>query len=202
MKHNKHTKEAALESDLQNASETLDTNAGIKDQAVSSETKNEQSVSSEVEELRKKLEEISKLSEENFGKFIRMQADFDNYRKRVTKEKEEMHQLSLEKIIKEILPVIDNLERAIMAFRNDDLDSKYVEGIEMVFKQLDSVLERNGLKEIEAAGCEFDPNFHHAVMQVEADGFEENTVVEVMQKGYLLGCKVVRPTLVKVAGGC
>jgi molecular chaperone GrpE len=90
------------------------------------------------------------------------------------------------------------MERAIAAFRNDNLDSTYIDGVDMIYKQLYAILEKNGLKEIEAAGQEFDPNIHHAVMQVEGDAEEENKVKMVLQKGYYLGSKVVRPAMVQV----
>ena len=154
---------------------------------------------SELEALKKQLEDKAKQSEENYNKYLRMQADFDNYKKRVSKEREELSVMSLENIMKQTLPVVDNMERAIAAFKNDNLDSKYTDGIDMVYKQLQSVLEKNGLKEIEAEGMEFDPNVHHAVMQVDAGPENENKVVEVFQKGYTLGSKVIRPTMVKVA---
>jgi molecular chaperone GrpE len=127
-----------------------------------------------------------------------MQADFENYKKRIAREREEFYYSSLEGIVKEVLPVIDNLERALLAFKGDNLDNKYIDGIDMISKQLFSILEKNGLKEIEALDKEFDPNIHHAVMQVEGEEDEENKVKEVFQKGYTLGTKVVRPALVKV----
>jgi len=150
------------------------------------------------EQLLKEVEELKKQSEENFNRFVRMQADFENYKKRVAREREEMYYSSLETIVSQILPVIDNMERAVAAFRADNLDSKYVEGVEMVLKQLIDVLGKNGVKEIEALDMDFDPNLHHAVMRAEEEGKEDNKITEVFQKGYLLGNKVIRPSLVKV----
>ncbi|MGE5632453.1 MAG: nucleotide exchange factor GrpE [Caulobacteraceae bacterium] len=150
-------------------------------------------------ELEQKVEELRKQSEENFNRYVRMQADFDNYKKRVAKERDDMYYLSLEAIMTQILPVIDNMERALASFKADQLDEKYTQGIEMVMKQLVDVLTKNGLKEIEAQDKDFDPNLHHAVMQVEGGDDDENKVKEVFQKGYILGNKVIRPTLVKVA---
>lgn len=152
----------------------------------------------ELAQLKKSLEDKAKEAEENFNRFLRMQADFENYKRRIAREREELYYLSLEGVVKEILPVIDNLDRALNSFRADNLESKYVEGLDMISKQLFGVLEKNGLKEIEALNQEFDPNIHHAVMQVEGEEEEENKVKEVLQKGYTLGIKVVRPALVKV----
>lgn len=150
------------------------------------------------EKMKIKLEKKNKEAEENYNKFLRMQADFENYKRRIAKEKEEIFKISLESIVKDLLPVIDNLDRAVESFRNDDLDSKYVEGVDMVCKQFIGVLEKNDVKEIEALNSEFDPNVHHAVMQVEGDGEDDNKVKEVLQKGYTLGKRVVRPAMVKV----
>lgn len=148
--------------------------------------------------LKKQLEEKTQQCDENYNRFLRMQAEFDNYKKRVAREREELYYTSLERVVTDILPVIDNMERAIAAFKKDNLDSTYVDGVDMIYKQLFAVLEKNGLKEIEAEGQEFDPNIHHAVMQVEGEAGEENKVKAVLQKGYYLGSKVARPAMVQV----
>ncbi len=150
-------------------------------------------------DVSKEIEGLKKQCEDYFNRLARLQADFENYKKRVAKERDDMYQFALESIMKQILPVVDNLERAVAAFKCDQLDPKYSDGVEMVGKQLTDVLTKNGLKEIEALEQEFDPNLHHAVMQVECCGDDENKVKEVLQKGYQLGCRVIRPSLVKVA---
>jgi molecular chaperone GrpE len=152
----------------------------------------------EVEQLKKQLEEKTQQCDENYNRFLRMQADFENYKRRISKEREELYFTSLEKIVTELLPIVDNMERAIGSFKNSGLDAVYIEGVDMIQKQLTAVLEKNGLKEIEALGMEFDPNIHHAVMQVEGDSEEENKVKDVLQKGYFLGSKVIRPAMVQV----
>lgn len=153
---------------------------------------------SEIEMLKKQLEEKTQKSEENYDKFLRMQAEFDNFRKRTIKEREDMHIMSLEKIVTQLLPIVDNMERALNIFKASNLDNSYIDGVDMIQNQLLSLLEKNGLKEIEAMNMDFDPNVHHAVMQVEGDPEEENKVKEVLQKGYFLGSKVIRPAMVKV----
>jgi molecular chaperone GrpE len=153
---------------------------------------------SEVLELKKQLEEKTQQIDENYNKFLRMQAEFDNFRKRTSKEKEDLYIMSLERVITELLPIVDNMERAIAAFKKNGLENVYVDGVDMIQKQLFAVLEKNGLKEIEALGMEFDPNLHHAVMQVEGSCEEVNKVKEVLQKGYFLGSKVIRPAMVQV----
>lgn len=132
-------------------------------------------------------------------RLLRLQADFDNYRKRIEREREEVYSYALEDIMIQLLPVIDNFERALDSFKAGDLDKKYVEGLEMVCKNFIETLNKNGLAEIEAVNCTFDPNFHHAVMQIEAEEEDENIVKEVFQKGYTLNSKVIRPCMVKVA---
>lgn len=144
------------------------------------------------------MELLKKQLDESQNRYIRMQADFDNYKKRTAKEKEEFYFLSLEKIVKEILPIVDNMERAVESFKKNGLDSSYVDGVDMIQKQLFAILEKNGLKEIDAMGMDFDPNIHHAVMQVEGDAAEENKVKAVLQKGYYLGSRVIRPAMVQV----
>ncbi len=153
----------------------------------------------ELENLKKELEEKAKQSDDYMNRLMRLQADFENYKKRVAKEREEMYSFALESIVTDILPVLDNLDRGICSFKSDNLDAKYVDGIEMVQKQLINVMEKNGVKEIQSEGCDFDPNMHHAVMQCEACEEDENKIKSVMQKGYMLGNKVVRPSLVQVA---
>lgn len=153
---------------------------------------------STIEKLKKQLDEKTQQSDENYDRFLRMQAEFDNFRKRTAKEREELYILSLEKIVTELLPIVDNMERAISIFKSNCLDSSYIEGVDMIQKQLLVILEKSGLKEINALGMDFDPNMHHAVMQVAGDAEEENKVKEVLQKGYFLGSKVIRPVMVQV----
>lgn len=140
-----------------------------------------------------------KLREENtqlFARLQRLQADFDNYRKRVRTEMQDWATHSLCDLVRELLPVIDNLERAKQAAGTTEA---LLAGVELVHRQFIAVLEKYGLNMIEACGIQFDPSLHHAIMQVE--GAEpENTVVEELQKGYRLKDRVLRASLVKVAG--
>lgn len=153
---------------------------------------------SAIENLEKQLEEKTQQCDANYDRFLRMQAEFDNFRKRTAKEREDLYIMSLEKIVTELLPIVDNMDRAICIFKSNSLDSSYIEGVDMIQKQLLAILEKSGLKEIDAMGMDFDPNVHHAVMQVAGDAEEENKVKEVLQKGYFLGSKVIRPAMVQV----
>ena len=129
------------------------------------------------------------------AKYQRLMADFQNYKRRTEKEKSDIYAYANEKLILGLLEVIDNFERAVLS---ETADEKYAEGMEMIFKQLKGVLEKSGLEEIKALGEGFDPNFHNAVMTEYNDQFESGSVTEVLQKGYTLNGKVIRPSMVKV----
>ncbi|MFQ7111318.1 MAG: nucleotide exchange factor GrpE [Anaerovoracaceae bacterium] len=135
--------------------------------------------------------------EESDARYLRLMADFQNYKKRVEKEKKDLYSYANEKIIIELLSVLDNFERALEQETEGD---GFKEGMEMIFKQLGDVLEKSGLAEIAALGEDFDPNFHNAVMTEETEEYESGKVSGVMQKGYTLNGKVIRPSMVKVAG--
>ena len=126
----------------------------------------------------------------------RTQAEFMNYKKRIAKEKQDLTVFANEKIIMEMLSVIDNFQRALDS--EQDKETGFYQGVDLIKKELESVLARNGLEEIEALNQPFDPNYHHAVMQIETQD-EPNTVVEILQKGYKLKEKVIRPVMVKVS---
>lgn len=128
-------------------------------------------------------------------KYVRLMADFQNYKKRTEKEKGDIYAYANEKLITEFLTVMDNFERALV---HESADEGYVEGMKMIFKQLTGVLEKAGLEEINALGEDFDPMFHNAVMMEDNDAYESGKVTDVMQKGYMLNKKVIRPSMVKV----
>jgi len=197
MKHKKHTAEEAEKLD------TVDSKAPAENpdniEAAEEQVMEEAPADKPEDGPEKEIAELKKQSEENYNRLLRMQADFDNYKKRVARERDDMFNNAVETIAQQLLPVVDNMERAADAFRKDRLDEKYISGVEMVCKQLIEVLEKNGIKEIEALDKEFDPNIHHAVMQVPGEAEDENKVKEVFQKGYSLGNRVIRPTLVKVS---
>ena len=134
------------------------------------------------------------LQEQN--KFLRLAAEYDNYRKRTAKEKESIWADAKASVVASFLPVYDNLERAL---KQDTADEAYKKGVEMTMTQLKEVLSKLGVTEIEAAGQPFDPKLHNAVMHVEDEAFGENTVAEVFQAGFQLGEKVIRFAMVKVA---
>lgn len=154
---------------------------------------NNADVTAELEKLRAENEEFQQ-------RLLRAQADFDNFRRRTVKEKEELGKYASAKLITELLPVIDNFERALNTTGDISDATSYVKGVEMIFRQLEGVLKAEGLTPMEAEGQPFNPEFHQAIMQVESEEHEEGIVVEVVQKGYMLKDKVLRPAMVKVSG--
>ena len=137
--------------------------------------------------------------EELTDKYRRTMAEFDNYRKRTEKEKSAMYEIGARDIISKILPVVDNFERGLATIPEADRETPVAEGMDKIYKQLTKTLEDMGVKEIEAEGIEFNPDYHNAVMHVEDDSLGENVVAEVLQKGYTYKESVVRHSMVKVA---
>lgn len=166
--------------------------------AEQSEQAYEETVSGEVEEDAK-YADLMKLAEENQQRFLRAQADFDNFRRRTLKEKEELGQYASMKLIGQLLPVVDNFERAVAAASvNGDFES-LAKGVDMIFRQLEQTLEQEGLKAMNVVGEPFNPEFHQAIMQVDSDEHEEGIILEEVQKGYILKDKILRPAMVKVS---
>lgn len=147
-------------------------------------------------EQMEQFESLAKLVSDGNDKYLRLAAEYDNYRKRTTKEKEGIYADAKLDTVKPFLDVADNLDRAVSLFEEGD---PHRQGVELIAKQLSAVLEKLGVTEIEALGQPFDPEKHNAVMHIEDDSFGENTVAEVFQKGYQMGDKVVRFAMVKVA---
>ncbi len=146
-------------------------------------------VKSEIEKLKAELESKSDL-------LARTAAEFDNFKKRTEREKQGVAEYAKASLIKKLLPVVDNIDRANGA----DKDSPdYIKGIEMIVKQFNSLADTLEIETIGEIGDAFDPNFHEAVMHIEDENFGENEIAEVLQKGYKLGDTVIRPAMVKVA---
>jgi len=127
----------------------------------------------------------------------RVQADFDNFRRRTAQERQEAAKYCSQRLATGLLPVLDNFERALKA-EGEDLHG-FRNGIELIYRQLRDVLEKEGVKPMDAVGSQFDPNLHEAVMQEQSDQYDDNVVMEELQKGYLLADRVIRPAMVKVA---
>ncbi|QHE53043.1 nucleotide exchange factor GrpE [Pontibacillus sp. HMF3514] len=131
-------------------------------------------------------------------RLIRLQADYDNFRRRTQKERENDKKYRSQDLINELLPVLDNFERALQVEVKEDSAQNFVEGMNMVYRQLKDALTKEGVEEIPAQGEPFDPHMHQAVMQVEDENYDSNVVVEELQKGYKLKDRVIRPAMVKV----
>ena len=149
--------------------------------------------------LKAELAKAKALAEEHYSQLQRLQADFDNYRKRTQKEKTELIKYASERLVGELLPVLDNFDRAVSAAKVNLDFTSFSQGVEMILRQMQTALSTEGLKVMEAVGQPFDPNLHEAVLRVESEEYPENTVVEEVQKGYYLKEKLLRPCMVKVS---
>ncbi|MFQ7310334.1 nucleotide exchange factor GrpE [Sellimonas sp.] len=188
-----------------------ETNAEAADEDVTKENPEMDSEAETEQEAEEKKEKKSFFKKKNkkdpkdekiedlTDKLTRQMAEFDNYRKRTEKEKSAMYEIGAKDIIEKILPVIDNFERGFQSVDEEKRKDPFVDGMDKVYKQLMKTLEDAGVKQIEALGQEFNPDFHNAVMHVEDEEAGENIVVEEFQKGYMYRESVVRHSMVKVA---
>ena len=151
------------------------------------------------EELLEKLEEARKASEKNYDLYLRSQAEIENIKKRQKKEKEDWLKYANETLIKELLPSLDNLEKALAHANNDNSVDALREGVELTLKGLKDALTKSGLEEVIAHGEAFDPCFHEAVSQIEDHRVTPGTIVEELQKGYVLNKRLIRPAMVVVS---
>lgn len=158
-------------------------------------------VEPEVEVLEdEKVPEVVVLEEEKknlLDRLARLQAEFDNFRRRVAQEKLDLRARANENLLIELLPILDNFERAIGTGEGEN--QNYNKGVEMIYRQILNLFEKEGIQPIEAEGELFDPNLHHAVMKESQEGVEEDTIIQVLQKGYFYKDRVLRPAMVKVA---
>ena len=150
----------------------------------------------EREELKKKLAEAESKTVEYRDSWMRSQAEFQNYKKRLERDNELTYVSMKGDIIKKVLPVLDDLERAL---QNRPADNSWASGIELIARKLQNILDSEGIKRIEAEGTEFDPKYHEAISHEPADGVKSGFVIGVVQNGYMLGDRVIRPALVRVA---
>jgi molecular chaperone GrpE len=180
----KHTQEELEE----NQGEAVVTSNNVSEKA--------EQLSAEIDALNKKLAEAESKTSEYKDSWLRSQAEFQNYRKRVERDNELTYVSLKGDIIKKILPVLDDMERAL---QNRSVDDPWANGIELVARKFQNILESEGIKRIEAVGTEFDPNFHEAISHEPADGVQSGHVIGVVQNGYMIGERVIRPALVRVA---
>ncbi|MCQ6278161.1 nucleotide exchange factor GrpE [Bacillus sp. EB600] len=158
----------------------------------------EEAGSDQIQLLQEKNNELEKKVAEFENRYLRLQADFDNFRRRSRLEAEASEKYRAQKLIVDILPAVDNFERALIMEVDNEQAKSLKQGMEMVYRGLVDALTKEGLLPIEAVGKEFDPHLHQAVMQGNDEQFGSNVVIEEFQKGYLLKDKVIRPSMVKV----
>jgi len=164
------------------------------------ETATEATISDPMKILEEKLQKSELESKQAYDRFLRVSADFENYKKRAAREMSEFRKYANESLISEMLNVVDNLERAIISSTgNDKINNCLVEGVGMTLKEILKVFENYGVKPIESLCKAFDPNFHQAVMQQDSEEHPENTVIAELQKGYMIHDRLLRPSMVIVS---
>jgi len=153
----------------------------------------------ELSENKKLVQEKDNLCKEYLKHLVRLQADFDNYKKRQEKKQKEFIEFANERLINNLLTVLDNLERALYSAKNEENVKAIREGINNILKEFQNILNKEGVKPMQSIGHRFDPYKHEAVMTAETDKYSEDTVTEEFRKGYYIKSKVLRPAMVKVA---
>ncbi len=155
-----------------------------------------------VKELEESLESAEKEAKQCHDNFLRASAELENYKKRASREMNDLRKYANEALLRELLPIVDNLERAISSSSNDEpSENCVVEGVGMTLKEILKVFEKFSVKPIEAIGNQFDPAFHQAIQQEETDKHPENTVLQEFQKGYMIHDRLLRPSMVIVSKG-
>lgn len=152
----------------------------------------------ECTETAEKVAELEAKLDETENKMLRLQADYENFKRRSRLDQEAAQKYRSQSLVTDIIPALDNFERALQIEAVDEKSKSILQGMEMIYNQLIQAIQNEGVEAIESVGLPFDPNFHQAVMQVEDENFESNTVVEELQKGYKLKDRVIRPAMVKV----
>jgi len=155
---------------------------------------------SELEILRQSFEEKKKLAESYYDQLLRLTAEFDNYRKRIEKEKEELVKFGKEELVIKLLDILDSFNLALDSTKDEKNEAKSIkEGVELIHKQFKEVLEKEGLRKLEVQGEKFDPNLHYAVEYQESDEHKDNEILKEIRPGYLFHNRVIRPAMVVVA---
>ncbi|MEW9049569.1 MAG: nucleotide exchange factor GrpE [Neobacillus sp.] len=190
MTDDKNTLNEELETET-NANEAELTGEETVEAVFAEEETSTEGTNSEVQSLIQKIEEAD-------NRYLRLQADFDNFRRRTRLDAEASEKYRAQKLALELLPALDNFERALKMEADSEQTKSLLQGMEMVYRSLVEALKKEGVEAIEAVGKEFDPHFHQAVMQVEDENFGSNTVVEEFQRGYMIKDRVLRPAMVKV----
>ncbi len=180
-----------VEEQEQREEATAEQKDGVADENVTPPEEPSEEQPSEEEALRKEIEELT-------NRLLRSRADYENLRRRTREELEAQAKYRSQPLVESLLPVIDNFERGLAVKAETEEGKSILQGMNMVYRQLQEVLHKEGVEVIKAVGEKFDPHLHEAVMQVEVEGFESGQIVEELQKGYKLKDRVIRPSMVKV----
>ena len=170
----------------------------VKEETAAEETKTEASETEETSPAEEKKTKEQEKIEELEDRVKRQLAEFENFRKRTDKEKEQMFETGAKSVLEKILPVVDNFERGLSNIKPEEESDPHVEGMRMIYKQLMTELEKLEVKPIEAVGCEFNPDYHNAIMQVASEEYESGFVAQELQKGYMYRDSVLRHSMVAV----
>lgn len=184
-------KTAADEAEAPETAEASESDAAEADAAAEAEAPDEDAAA-----LKAQVESLKAALEEKDNRVKRLQADFENFRRRTSKEREELANVVTQDLLKSMLPILDNFDRAMAAEQKDN--ESFQKGVEMIYTQLNETLKNAGLELIDTAGQKFDPNFHQAVMRVENPDLEDDTITQELQKGYIVKGRVIRPSMVQV----
>ncbi|EVC46000.1 nucleotide exchange factor GrpE [Staphylococcus aureus] len=168
----------------------------LQDEAI--EETSDENVIEEIDPKDQKINELQQLADENEEKYLRLYAEFENYKRRIQKENEINKTYQAQRVLTDILPAIDNIERALQIEGDDETFKSLQKGVQMVHESLINALKDNGLKVIKTEGEAFDPNIHQAVVQDDNPDFESGEITQELQKGYKLKDRVLRPSMVKV----
>jgi len=192
---NEDTKDNEKNDDSKSSNEDLE-EASVESAEASDEELKEET---DIDEMKKLLQEKENQCADLLDRLQRTMAEFDNFRKRTIKEKTSLFDDGVRSTIEQILPVIDNFERALSSNTTEDESNPYLQGMEMIYRQFKDILAAIGVEEIKTIGEKFNPDFHNAVMHIEDEAYGENEIVEEFQKGYIYKDKVIRYSMVKVA---
>ena len=146
-------------------------------------------------------DEVQRQRDEYYDLLLRKTAEFDNYRKRIDRERQSVSEAAAADLIEELLPLVDDMERALKADAGSEGAEAYRRGVELIHRRLVDALRKRGVRPIEAVGADFDPHYHQAVVHESAEGYREGEIVEEFSRGYKLGDRLLRPAMVKVAKG-
>ena len=197
MKKNEDIEQQTTEqAEVDTAENTTEEPQTAETQAGEAEASQEAAEEAEGQEAAEELEAVKKQLSEGVERMKRLQADFENFRRRTRQEKEELSNMVVQDFIKDLLPMIVIFDRAMAAEATDG--AKFQQGVEMIYNQLAEILKNRGMELIDTKEAKFDPNFHQAVMRVENPELEDETIAMELQKGYIVKGKVIRPSMVQV----